>query len=196
MPEQWKDIPGFNGLYQVSTEGRVRSTIRGKVRDLHLKPHRDGYPKFNAWRDGQCYTLHVHVAVAMTFLGPKPRGYVVDHIDQNHANNGVSNLRYLSPADSNANRKPAGRGGQYTGTACVYHHGKGGYYARLERTVRGQRIRRRLGHFATIEAASRAVARARELIVLAEAFDVCPCGSGLKFKACCMPPIRNVNKVR
>ena len=196
MPEQWKDIPGFDGRYQASSEGRIRSVVRGKVHDLHLKPHRDGYPKFNAGRDGRVYTIHVHVAVAMTFLGPKPRGYFVDHIDRDHANNAVSNLRYLSPSESNANRAKYGEGRQHTGVECVYRHGKGGYFARLERTVCGQRIRRRLGTFTMIEAASRAVARAKELIVLAETFDVCPCGSGKAFKACCMPPIKLANKVR
>ena len=82
--EQWRDIPGFEGRYQVSDQGRVRSVdryvrlvahgvetrrlARGKV--LAPAPGTHGYPSVVLGRDGG--TRAVHRLVALAFLGPPP----------------------------------------------------------------------------------------------------------------------------
>lgn len=97
--------------------------------------------------------MTVHCAVATAWLGPQQAGVLVDHIDGNHENNCLSNLRYVTPGESNKNLRPAGRGKQFTGTPWVYWDSRGGVFAR----VKTDHICKRLGRFSTIEAASKAV---------------------------------------
>ncbi len=101
MSEEWREIPGVSSFYEVSDCGRVRrkagvirrsngrpQTIRARV----LKSSLDewGYPQVRV--DGK--TRKVHVLVAYAFLGDRPAGSVVRHLDGNPANNSVGNLAY------------------------------------------------------------------------------------------------------
>ncbi len=97
MKEIWKDIPGYEGLYQVSNWGQVKSLKCGKERILKQSKNSVGYLcvcLFNK-RAIKCYT---HQLVATAFLGHKPDGLntVVNHIDNNALNNRVDNLELVS----------------------------------------------------------------------------------------------------
>lgn len=102
MEEQWKTIPGFS-VYQVSDRGRIRSTNykrTGKARIL--KPALDkGYPKTMIRSDeGRYVTSRVHVWVARAFLGERPDGMQINHIDGNKQNNAPSNLEYCTQSEN------------------------------------------------------------------------------------------------
>ena len=101
--ELWKDIPGYEGRYQVSDRGRVKSVCR-KVKC------RNGYrtvPKRVLRPAGSKKNKHlyvvlghkqpgslVHYLVAITFLGSRPNGADICHINGIHIDNRAENLRY------------------------------------------------------------------------------------------------------
>lgn len=96
MTERWQLCP-LHASYLVSDHGRVRR-IGGGI----LVPQRSsrGYATLHLGRKLQ---RSVHVIVAATFLGPRPAGHHVDHLDHDRWNNHVTNLRYL-PALENSVR--------------------------------------------------------------------------------------------
>lgn len=109
MEEIWKDIPDYEGYYQVSNLGRVRSLDRvvehHKTGLVNLKGvllkhglNRYGYPFVNLCVNGNRKTIRVHQLVAMAFMGHEPCGQklVIDHIDDNPQNNRVDNLQIVT----------------------------------------------------------------------------------------------------
>lgn len=108
MEEVWADIEGFEGLYQVSSEGRVRSLDRearhwqGGVRIVkgkEMKPEMNnrGYLQINLSKEGKKRRLYVHRLVWMTFNGTIPDGLQVNHIDEDKTNNKLENLNLMTP---------------------------------------------------------------------------------------------------
>jgi hypothetical protein len=102
--EEWHDIPGYEGRYQASNLGRVRSLDRrvnvchGATRLMKGRVLRPACQK----RDPHLYVVlghgaggsAVHRLVAITFLGPCPEGQEVRHLDGDPQNNRVDNLAY------------------------------------------------------------------------------------------------------
>ncbi len=111
--EVWKDIPEYEGLYQASTHGRVRS-VEGKItsnaahkerrwKSKILKGRGNNYvtgKRVTLWKDGKSKEWLVCRAVAMTFLPNFKDGDTVNHIDGNRMNNRISNLEWLSLPDN------------------------------------------------------------------------------------------------
>lgn len=96
MSEVWKDIPGYEGRYQVSDAGRVRSLKTG--RGLVLATVSGGYAAVSL---GKNASRTVHRLVALAFLGPAPEDKpLVLHRDGDRKNNLLSNLRYGSHYDN------------------------------------------------------------------------------------------------
>lgn len=100
--EEWKDIPDYQGLYQVSDLGNIRSLRFGKIKLLKLKnkldkkiPRQDiGLTDIN----GEQKTKSVHRLVLITFNPiPNMNDMEVDHIDENRLNNKLSNLQWVTP---------------------------------------------------------------------------------------------------
>lgn len=116
LTEQWMPIAGYEGRYEVSSFGRVKSLPRyrrgksgGRVpipekimatplkkAGLRTRPYAEVKLRDGAPRDLPCKTFLVHRLVAQAFIGDLGAGKQVDHIDGHHSNNHVANLRILS----------------------------------------------------------------------------------------------------
>lgn len=100
--ERWLPVPGYEGLYEVSDQGRVRSQYewRGRGKPGHLLGGTVsvyGYRTVNLAKDKVYRTAPVHMLVAEAFLGPPPAdGPEVRHLDGNRLHNDLSNLCYGS----------------------------------------------------------------------------------------------------
>lgn len=93
--ERWKDIFGYEGMYQVSDLGRVRSKHRGEWTVLKQKNSRCGYFRIGLWKDRKQKFLLVHRIVAQAFI-PNDNLFndQVNHKDENKQNNRASNLEW------------------------------------------------------------------------------------------------------
>lgn len=107
--EIWEPVTGYEGIYEVSNTGRVRSLDRvvkrlhkGKLLEQPLKgvvlsgkPNTAGYPEVRLCKEGKGTTTLVHLLVAEKFLGPKPEDSTqVCHRDGDSGNPHYLNLRY------------------------------------------------------------------------------------------------------
>lgn len=106
--EKWKDIPGYDGMYQVSDEGRVRSWKRhagrpGKRNEpviLKQTPDSPGYLRVSLWNDGVRKMGVIHRLVPELFIpNPENKEYI-NHLDGNKFNNNASNLRWSTPSEN------------------------------------------------------------------------------------------------
>lgn len=101
--EDWKEIKGYEGLYEISSYGNVRSlnykrTCQAKI--LKTRINRHGYEVVDLSKDGVRKTCQVHRLVAEAFLF-NPEGFdTVDHIDSNKTNNHLNNLQWMSNGDN------------------------------------------------------------------------------------------------
>ena len=93
--EEWRDVPGYEGLYQVSNLGRVRGMRRGLLNILSPSSY-NGYYRVNLSKGGKYITIHIHRLVAMAFL-PNPNNYPqVNHKDGDRKNNNLNNLEWCT----------------------------------------------------------------------------------------------------
>lgn len=94
MTEQWRDVPGYDGLYQVSDRGRVYRVDRGH----HMAGmcNHDGYRIVTLCKDGKQCKVFVHRLVAAVFVPNPDNKPEVNHKDGNKANNMASNLEWCT----------------------------------------------------------------------------------------------------
>lgn len=133
MREEWRAVVGYEGFYEVSSRGRVRSLdrwgtllCRGKLacrvysgRVLATSKHVGGYVLVTLQVGERRRTYGVHQLVAAAFLGPCPAGLEVCHWNGNPARNVPSNLRYGTRAENSKDRDRHGttRRGEQHGCA-------------------------------------------------------------------------------
>ena len=97
MTEIWKDIEGFEGRYQISNLGNVKSVRYGGnrgPRNLVPKVNNHGYEWVELFNKGEKKCIQIHRLVASAFI-PNPRGCpIINHKDENPRNNRVDNLEW------------------------------------------------------------------------------------------------------
>ena len=129
MKEIWKDVLGYEGLYQVSDYGNVKSLSRtitkGNItyvtKDKILKQSVDsvGYPYVNLSDYKKQKTFRIHQLVAVAFLNHTPdkhKGLVIDHIDGNKLNNMTTNLQLITNK-KNTSKDRKNKTSKYTGVS-------------------------------------------------------------------------------
>lgn len=102
--ENWKDIPDYEGIYQISDQGRIRSLdridcagrhLKGKIRSLGITK---GYHTISLSKNGVSITFRVNRLVLMTFNPiENMEKYHVNHINENTLDDVLSNLEWLLP---------------------------------------------------------------------------------------------------
>jgi len=100
--EIWKDIPGYEGKYQVSSYGRVKSlnyNNTGKERIMSGEKIR-GYYSFNLSKNGKVKRFRLNRLVWEAFNGPIPEGMQINHIDEDPTNNNLENLNLMTPKEN------------------------------------------------------------------------------------------------
>ncbi len=110
LAEEWR--PWRDGNYEVSSHGRVRRAKPGRRTEVGrlMTPItlKIGYLMVGPTVNGKNVNTFVHAMVAECFIGPRPEGAEINHIDGNKANPHVSNLEYVTHAENMAH---AGRTG-------------------------------------------------------------------------------------
>lgn len=126
IEEIWKDIPGYEGLYQASTRGQIRSLPRTVTYVKHYadfdvtathhfegkvlnQSYTSGYLGVLLSVEGHVKDALVHRLVALTFLPNPENKPQVDHIDGNRANNSVENLRWVTSRENHASTMDKGQ---------------------------------------------------------------------------------------
>lgn len=113
--EEWKIINGFDGRYSISNKGRIKQNnidyISLQNKHIHhdekiLEPilWQSRYLRIdlrNNKKDKKYrLNVYIHKLVAEYFIGPRLKGYEIEHIDSNYLNNSADNLRYVSHKDN------------------------------------------------------------------------------------------------
>lgn len=110
MQEIWKPVPGFDELYEVSNEGRIRSlprTVktwfgkrisRGRIRAF--SKNSQGYLSIHMGKNGETHRAYVHRLVAIVFIPTNNNAPQVNHKDGNKSNNHVGNLEWCSASEN------------------------------------------------------------------------------------------------
>ena len=122
--ERWLPVVGWEGIYEVSDFGRVRSLYRkGRTRGKVLKQVNDGGYRNVTLSDLPRYSIaKVHQLVMEAFVGPRPEGLEVCHYDGDGSNNRLDNLRYDTRAANQQDRLRHGRHNMANKTHCPADH--------------------------------------------------------------------------
>ena len=103
--ENWKDVPGYEGLYRVSDQGRVKSLskviVRNHTNGNYLSKEKilrpalvQGYPMVALSKNGKAKSIRVHILVMLAFVGPAPEGCEVLHKNGDRTDARLTELRY------------------------------------------------------------------------------------------------------
>lgn len=94
IEEIWKDVVGYDGFYQVSSNGRIKNTKTNYIK-VPIK-NWAGYHRIQLCKNKKCKIFSIHRLVALAFL-PNPNGLPeINHIDHIRSNNSLSNLEWCS----------------------------------------------------------------------------------------------------
>jgi len=104
-----KSIPGFPS-YFASKDGTIWKFKAGRFKVLQpsVNEARKGYLHVGPYKDGKNRTVWVHKLILLAFIGPRPDGMEIMHIDGDKTNNALSNLRYGTPVENNQDKKNHG----------------------------------------------------------------------------------------
>lgn len=123
--ERWLPVVGYEGMYEVSDQGRVRS-FKWRPEGMILRPMRAGFSGHQTVclrKDGRAYTGYVHRLMMRAFVGPPPEGApVVRHLDDDVDNNVLENLAYGTHSENHLDRVRNGIHTQTRKTECPRGH--------------------------------------------------------------------------
>lgn len=127
---EWRKVPGYEGLYEVSSDGQVRSLGRkttrgyrkGRILKPYLRPDNGRLQVELIDAQGVRRSVRVHSVVALAFLGPRPHGLHVCHSNGDRLDNRASNLRYDTPKANVADTLRQGMHHQASKTHCIAGH--------------------------------------------------------------------------
>ena len=97
--EEWRPVPGYEGLYEASNTGKVASlNYNGTGARQELKPIKThhGYLNVRLYRNGKWEVIRLHRVIAETFIPNEENLPEINHIDENPANNAVDNLEWCT----------------------------------------------------------------------------------------------------
>lgn len=132
--ENWKPLPGYEEFYEVSDEGRIRSTGTTRFRKngvpyTHrskiLKPSTSekGYKRVILYKpEASPKTMTLHRAVLLAFRPGPAEGAIIRHLDGDPGNNDLRNLAWGSPAENSADMEAHGRNHYRNRTHCPHGH--------------------------------------------------------------------------
>lgn len=113
--KEWRDVPGYVGIYALSSDGDVMRVCPGVGRakmGAILRPgkNKKGYRAVLLSRDGLSVTHHLHVLVCTVFHGKKPTPkHQAAHRDDDKGNNSAANLYWATPLENSKDRRRNGR---------------------------------------------------------------------------------------
>jgi NUMOD4 motif/HNH endonuclease len=154
--ETWRPVMGYEGLYEVSDLGRVRSLDRMTGRRLRrgrilkaIPQKRGGHLHVSLCADGTEVVRHVHRIVLEAFVGPRPDGMETRHLDGDPVNNALTNICWGTYADNrqdmlrhgkhpNSRKTHCPRGHEYTPENTYRSSARGGRGCRECRKLRQQ----------------------------------------------------------
>lgn len=161
VQEEWKAIDGFEGFYEVSNFGKIKSLERrvmnnGGLQRRHekiLKEHHGptGHCLVVLCKDGKTYPRLVHRLVAVAFI-PNPEDKpVVDHIDTNPMNNRIDNLRWVTTKE-NCNNELTRKHNSESKTGRVFSEearrkmseARKRYYKKIEKEKKDENVRQNI----------------------------------------------------
>jgi len=127
---EWKDIPGYEGFYQVSDQGQVKSVERIGVNGTFvperiLRPDTANpgrYERVTLFGGPSRQRCQVHRLVMLAFIGPCPEGLECCHNDGHPGNNALSNLRYDTKSANARDRRRHGSDYELNRTHCPEGH--------------------------------------------------------------------------
>jgi hypothetical protein len=133
MTEQWQSVPGYEGYYEVSDHGRVRSLSRtmqrsdgtsrrfaGKIFNPHVG--NPPYPQVTLSKEGIRWNTRMHVVVMLTFVGPCPEGMEIRHLNGISTDCRLDNLAYGTPTQNMTDNVTHGKHHNAIKTHCLHGH--------------------------------------------------------------------------
>lgn len=171
--EMWRDIPGYEGIYQASNEGNIRtcadktttSVLHGvrhwKQRVLRQKCYKNSKGRVDArvtlWKGKKPHDYLVSRLIALTWCPGYYDGATVNHIDGNPLNNNAENLEWVSLKDIIRHGFKAGL--YSTQKACALIDKRGEYYVFRSMSVASQYLGRNTGYLSNLDKKGHTVAR-------------------------------------
>lgn len=147
--EKWKNVVGYAGKYEISSLGRIWTNRQNRL--MHQSLSR-GYPVIRLSRNRSSELLFVHHVVARAFIGRRPEGSQVDHVNAVKNDNRPENLEYVTPQENDRRATAMGlkASGDRNGTRTMpwrKHQGESHYGAKLStkqvKTIRSLRDKAR-----------------------------------------------------
>ncbi len=143
MPKKfWFDVFGFEGIYEITRSGMIRSVRRyitykdgrsGYWTDgqrLHPSLSNTGYYYVNLRKDGRLYPRRVHRMLLETFVEPRPVGFECRHLDGNKTNNKLENLKWGTPKENSEDMVRHGTSNK--GKTFLYKRGEENPFSRFK----------------------------------------------------------------
>jgi hypothetical protein len=116
--ERWLPIYGYTGLYEVSSQGRIRSLYGDRI--LRQSESGEGYLRVTLVKKGKRKTFFVQQIVCKAFWGPAPGpNYEVGHLDGDRKNNKSNNLEWVTKKQNAAHRRLHGNSGEGEGNSSA-----------------------------------------------------------------------------